>query len=44
MIDDFADKWGPVRAWGYKEFVKELRALLEAAVIHESGHEHGEEL
>lgn len=50
LVEDFADKWGPIRAARYKLFVEELRALLEAygqaALAHESlpdtEHGHGE--
>lgn len=50
MLEDFADKWGPHTPRRYREFVDELRALLEAygkaALKHESlpdtEHEHGD--
>lgn len=50
MVEEFADKWGPFRARRYEQFLKDLRALLEAygtaALIHQSlpdtEHEHGD--
>lgn len=49
MVDEFADKWGPLRARLHQQFLGELRELLDAhvkaALKHESlphSEEHGD--